>query len=255
VSDLQEKYVLELLESGKRIDGRKFDEYREIKIERGLVQKAEGSAVVSLGKTKVAAGVKLEIGEPFPDTPNEGILIVNAEFSPIASPEFEAGPPGEDAIELARIVDRVIRESKCLQLEKLVISQQNVFIVFVDLHIINDHGNLIDASALAAIAALKNARIPKVENGKIVREEFTGNLPVIFTPVVVSVCKVGNNFLIDPDLLEENVLDSRLVVGVRDDDKICAIQKQGSKPLKFSDVEKMLDIAIAKSKELRRLVG
>lgn len=255
MSDLQEKYVLELLESGKRIDGRKFDEYREIKIERGLVQKAEGSAVVSLGKTKVAAGVKLEIGEPFPDTPNEGILIVNAEFSPIASPEFEAGPPGEDAIELARIVDRVIRESKCLQLEKLVISQQNVFIVFVDLHIINDHGNLIDASALAAIAALKNARIPKVENGKIVREEFTGNLPVIFTPVVVSVCKVGNNFLIDPDLLEENVLDSRLVVGVRDDDKICAIQKQGSKPLKFSDVEKMLDIAIAKSKELRRLVG
>lgn len=252
---MQEKYVLELLESGKRIDGRKFDEYREIKIERGLVQKAEGSAVVSLGKTKVAAGVKLEIGEPFPDTPNEGILIVNAEFSPIASPEFEAGPPGEDAIELARIVDRVIRESKCLQLEKLVISQQNVFIVFVDLHIINDHGNLIDASALAAIAALKNARIPKVENGKIVREEFTGNLPVIFTPVVVSVCKVGNNFLIDPDLLEENVLDSRLVVGVRDDDKICAIQKQGSKPLKFSDVEKMLDIAIAKSKELRRLVG
>jgi exosome complex component RRP42 len=136
-----------------------------------------------------------------------------------------------------------------------VVSQQNVFIVFVDLHIINDHGNLIDASALAAIAALKNARIPKVENGKIVREEFTGNLPVIFTPVVVSVCKVGNNFLIDPDLLEENVLDSRLVVGVRDDDKICAIQKQGSKPLKFSDVEKMLDIAIAKSKELRRLVG
>jgi exosome complex component RRP42 len=255
VSDLQEKYVLELLESGKRIDGRKFDEYREIKIERGLVQKAEGSAVVSLGKTKVAAGVKLEIGEPFPDTPNEGILIVNAEFSPIASPEFEAGPPGEDAIELARIVDRVIRESKCLQLEKLVVSQQNVFIVFVDLHIINDHGNLIDASALAAITALKNARIPKVENGKIVREEFTGNLPVIFTPVVVSVCKVGNNFLIDPDLLEENVLDSRLVVGVRDDDKICAIQKQGSKPLKFSDVEKMLDIAIAKSKELRRLVG
>jgi exosome complex component RRP42 len=255
VSDLQEKYVLELLESGKRIDGRKFDEYREIKIERGLVQKAEGSAVVSLGKTKVAAGVKLEIGEPFPDTPNEGILIVNAEFSPIASPEFEAGPPGEDAIELARVVDRVIRESKCLQLEKLVISQQNVFIIFVDLHIINDHGNLIDASALAAIAALKNARIPKVENGKIVREEFTGNLPVIFTPVVVSVCKVGNNFLIDPDLLEENVLDSRLVVGVRDDDKICAIQKQGSKPLKFSDVEKMLDIAIAKSKELRRLVG
>ncbi len=251
---MQEKYVLELLENGKRIDGRRFDEYREIKVEKGMVQKAEGSALVSIGKTKVAAGVKLEVGEPFPDAPNEGILIVNAEFSPIASPDFEAGPPGEDAVELARIVDRTLRESKCIQLEKLVISPQNVFIVFVDLHIINHYGNLIDASGLAAIAALKNARIPKVEEGKIVRGEFTGSLPLVFTPVIVSVCKIGNNFLIDPELQEENVLDSRLVVGVREDDKICAMQKQGSKPLKFSDVEKMLEIAIAKSKELRKLV-
>lgn len=251
---MQEKYVLELLENGKRIDGRRFDEYREIKVEKGVVQKAEGSALVSVGKTKVAAGVKLEVGEPFPDAPNEGILIVNAEFSPIASPEFEAGPPGEDAVELARIVDRALRESKCIQLEKLVVSPQNVFMVFVDLHIINHYGNLIDAASLAAIAALKNARIPKVEEGKIVRGEFTGSLPVVFTPVVVSVCKIGNNFLIDPELQEENVLESRLVVGVREDDKICAMQKQGSKPLKFSDVEKMLEIAIKKSKELRKLV-
>ena len=251
---MQEKYVLELLENGKRIDGRRFDEYREIKVEKGVVQKAEGSALVSMGKTKVAAGVKLEIGEPFPDAPNEGILIVNAEFSPIASPEFEAGPPGEDAVELARIVDRALRESKCIQLEKLVVSPQNVFMVFVDLHIINHYGNLIDAASLAAIAALKNARIPKVEEGKIVRGEFTGSLPVVFTPVVVSVCKIGNNFLIDPELQEENVLDSRLVIGVREDDKVCAMQKQGSKPLKFSDVEKMLEIAIKKSKELRKLV-
>ena len=251
---MQEKYVLELLENGKRIDGRRFDEYREIKVEKGVVQKAEGSALVSMGKTKVAAGVKLEVGEPFPDAPNEGILIVNAEFSPIASPEFEAGPPGEDAVELARIVDRALRESKCIQLEKLVVSPQNVFMVFVDLHIINHYGNLIDAASLAAIAALKNARIPKVEEGKIVRGEFTGSLPVVFTPVVVSVCKIGNNFLIDPELQEENVLDSRLVIGVREDDKVCAMQKQGSKPLKFSDVEKMLEIAIKKSKELRKLV-
>jgi len=252
---LQEKYVLELLESGKRIDGRRFDEYREIKVEKGVVQKAEGSAVVSIGKTKIAAGVKLEVGEPFPDAPNEGILIVNAEFSPIASPDFEVGPPGEDAVELARIVDRTLRESKCIQLEKLVVSPQNVFMLFVDLHIINHYGNLIDAAGLAAIAALKNARIPKVEDGKIVRGEFTGSLSVVFTPVVVSVCKIGNNFFVDPELQEEGVLESRLVVGVRDDDKICAIQKQGSGTLKFSDVDRMLDIAIGKSKELRKLVG
>jgi exosome complex component RRP42 len=252
---MQEKYALELLEMGKRVDGRKFEEYREIKIEKGPVQKAEGSAIASIGKTKVAAGVKIELGEPFPDAPNEGILIVNCEFSPVASPEFEAGPPGEDAIELARIVDRTLRESKCIQLDKLTVSQDKVFIVFVDLHVLNDHGNLLDTSALAAVAALSVTRLPKVEDGQIKRGEYTGNLPLVYKPVVVSVCKACSKFLVDPDLEEEDVVESKLSIGVRDDGKICAMQKQGTGTLKFEDVGKMLDLAILKSKELRNFLA
>ena len=82
------KYVLELLEKGKRMDGRDFLEWRAIEILPNVVKKAEGSASVRFGKTHVIAGVKLEISKPFPDNPNEGILIVNAEFPPIASPEL-----------------------------------------------------------------------------------------------------------------------------------------------------------------------
>jgi exosome complex component RRP42 len=250
------EYALELIGMGKRIDGRKFDEFRKIEIVPNVVKNAEGSALVKLGETEVVAGVKLDIGEPFADTPDEGILIVNAEFSPIASPDFEAGPPGEDAIELARVVDRGIRSSNCVNLKELCIEAgKKVWSVFIDIHIINHKGNLLDASALASLVALMNTKIPKVEGEKILRGEFEKNLKVQFKPINVSVCKVGDKLFVDPLLEEEDVVEAKLCVSVRDDDKICAIQKQGNKELSVWEIEKMIEIAIEKSKEIRKMVG
>jgi len=252
---MQDEYALELIQKGKRIDERKFEEFRNIEIKQGIIQTAEGSADVKLGKTEVIAGVKLEVGEPFPDTPDEGMLVVNAEFSPAAAPEFESGPPGEDAIELARVVDRGIRESKCIELEKLCIKpKEKVWCVFVDIQIINHRGNLLDASALASLTALLNAKMPKLEEDEIIRGDFEKPLPVVFKPINITVSKVGDKYLLDPTLEEEHILDSKLAVAVRDDDKICSLQKQGSKELEMKDVEKMVEIAIKKSKEIRKLI-
>jgi exosome complex component RRP42 len=157
VAKVRQKQLAQLIETGKRLDGRSLTDYREIKIEQGIIEKAEGSARVFLGKTQVLVGVKVETGEPFPDTPNEGVMTVNAELVPLASPNFEPGPPDETSIELARIVDRGIRESKTVDNEKLCIEPgKKVFVVFVDVWVLNHDGNLIDASALAAVAALMN---------------------------------------------------------------------------------------------------
>ena len=250
-----ESYVLELLEKGKRIDGRKFDEFREIRIEENVVQKAEGSASVWLGETHVIAGVKLELGTPYADSPDQGVLIVNAEFTPLASPDFEPGPPGEDAIELARVVDRGIRESECIELEKLcIIPGEKVWCIFVDISILNHQGNLLDASALASLVALRNTRIPKLEEDKIIRGEYEGKLPVRYKPINITVAKIGNALLIDPSFEEEKVVESKVSVGVRDDDKICAIQKQGSREISFEEIDKILDLALEKSREIRKLV-
>ncbi|MCD6088971.1 exosome complex protein Rrp42, partial [Candidatus Bathyarchaeota archaeon] len=162
ISRIRQKQIAQLLSSGKRLDGRGLLDYRPIQIETGIIEKAEGSARVRIGKTEVVAGVKIEIGEPFPDRPDEGVLTTNAEFVPLASPEFEAGPPTEDSVELARVVDRGIRESKAIDLKKLcIIPGKKVFIVFIDIYVLNHDGNLIDASALAALAALTNTKIFK----------------------------------------------------------------------------------------------
>lgn len=252
---MEEAYALELIQKGKRLDGRKFEEFRPIDIQVNSIHTAEGSARVKMGETEVIAGVKMNIGTPFADTPNEGILIVNSEFTPLASPDFESGPPSENAVELSRIVDRGIRESNTVELEKLsLIPGEKVFSVFVDIHIINHQGNLQDAAALAAITALKNAKIPKVENDQIVRGEWGDSLPVVHTPINVTVCKVGDIFIVDSNYKEEKVVDAKLSVSVREDGKICALQKQGSKVLKLKDIEKMLDIAIEKSEDLRKLI-
>ena len=249
---MSENYVKKLIKKGKRIDGRELLQFRKIFLLPSEMKKAEGGCIGRIGDTVVAVGIKLEVVQPYPDSPDEGVLIVNAEFPPIANPEFEPGPPGENAIELARLVDRLIRESNAIDMKKLVIEEvEKVWGVFVDIHVINDDGNLLDAASLAAISALLNTQIPKIEGEKIIREEFTGKLPVVNKPVIVSVCRVGNKLILDPNAEEEKILDSKLSFGIDENGKICAIQKQG-KPIKFNNIEKMLDIAIEKSKELRK---
>ncbi|MFQ5836774.1 MAG: exosome complex protein Rrp42, partial [Candidatus Bathyarchaeia archaeon] len=191
---VKQKRIAELVSSGKRLDGRGLTDYREIQVEVGVIERAEGSARVRLGKTEVMAGIKIEIGEPFPDVPNEGVLTVNAELVPLASPSFEPGPPNENAVELARIVDRGIRESKAIDLEKLCVEPgKKVFIVFIDVYILNHDGNLIDASAMAALAALLNTKMfnYELEEGEIKIKPGYTPLPIRNHPIAVTFAKIN----------------------------------------------------------------
>ncbi|RLF31782.1 MAG: RNA-binding protein, partial [Thermoplasmata archaeon] len=102
LTEIYRDQMYNLLQRQERGDGRALDEYREISIETGVLERAEGSAIVTIGDSKVAVGIKMQPGEPFPDTPDVGVIITNAELIPLASPTFESGPPGEVAVELAR---------------------------------------------------------------------------------------------------------------------------------------------------------
>ena len=136
ISHIDREFISDLLRKGERLDGRAFNEYREIEVEVNVVAaKAEGSALVKMGNTTVVAGVKVLVGEPYPDAPDEGVTMVTAEMSPIASPLFELGPPKEDAIELARVVDRGVRESETVDAKKLCIAEgKRVYMVFADVY-------------------------------------------------------------------------------------------------------------------------
>jgi exosome complex component RRP42 len=255
VTRVKQKQIAQLIEEDKRLDGRDMMDYRETKIEQGIIERAEGSARVLLGKTEVVVGVKIEMGEPFPDTPNEGVLTVNAELTPIASPAFEPGPPNEDSIELARIVDRGIRESKCIDTSKLVIEPgKKVFVVFVDIYVLNHDGNLIDASALAAVNALLNTKMSnyEIKEGEVKIKPGYEQLPMKKHPITVTTVKIANKLLVDPSLEEEEVMDARISFAIDDDNNICAIQKGGSGYFEPQQVIEAAKIAQTKAKELRK---
>ncbi len=257
---LKKESIKSLVAKGLRLDGRRLDEYRKIVIETNYVPKAEGSALVKLGNTVVLVGVKMEVGTPFPDTPNEGVLTVNAEFVPLASPSFEPGPPDENAIELARVIDRSLREIRVIDLGKLaLIPGEKVWIVWVDIYILNHDGNLLDASALAAMAALMTTRIPKVEVGenevKVDKKVKTSSLPLNHRVVTVTVGKLGEYLLVDPTEDEELVLDAKIAISVSEDGKIAGIQKMGPGDFTIEEVEKAASLALKAGNELHRILS
>lgn len=248
------EHIIKSLSAGIRFDGRMPLEYRKITVEYGVSKNAEGSSRVKIGETEVIAGVKLSIDKPYSDIPEDGVMSVNAELLPLSSPEFEGGPPDEQSIELARVVDRGIRESKAIDTKKLCIKKgEKVWMMSVDIVTINDSGNLIDASAIAALAALKDTKFPDVKDGLVDYKKLTNEkLPLKKDPIAVTVYKIGVHFIVDPQIDEEKVYDARLTVTTTPEGIISALQKGGDLPLTMEDIDKMVNIGIEKAKELRK---
>ncbi len=231
VSVIKRDFITNLLKEGKREDGRGFDDIRDIEIEVDFVPRANGSAFVKLGNTKVIAGVKTQVEVPYGDTPNRGNFMTSAEMCIMASPYFEAGPPRIEAIEVARVTDRSLRESGIINMEDLCIEAgEAVWGVFVDLEILDYDGNLFDACSIAALAAVMGATLPAT-CPKTGREVYKEDQPLplrkenaTFSTTFV---KIGEHVLVDPSLYEELICDTRVTIGVDPEGSVRAMQKGG----------------------------
>jgi exosome complex component RRP42 len=259
ISVIERRFVEDLLEKGERVDGRAFDEYRPIEIEVDVVPvKAEGSAIVRMGDTTVVAGVKVLTGEPYPDTPDEGVVMVTAEMPPIASPLFELGPPKEDAIELARVIDRGVRESETVDVKGLCIEKgKSVYMVFCDIYPLEYDGNLIDASSLAANAALMRTTFPEMkwEDNTVVPTGKNLSVPIQNMAIEVTVASIGNHLILDPTLREEMVQDCRLTMAIDEKSNFTALQKGGGiGPLSLEKIDAAMGMALDKSMKLREIL-
>lgn len=245
-----------LAAQNKRLDNRSLEDYRQpLKIETDISKTAEGSAQVQIGKTVVLAGVKLSLEKPYNDTPDEGGITVNAELTPLSNPDYEPGPPGIKAIELARVTDRGIREAKAVDFKKLcLVPGEKAWFISIDLITLNDDGNLFDAAGLAALAALKAARFPAYDPGTSVIDYKTKtktSLPLIKEPLPVTVYKINSFLLVDPTREEEKAYEARLTVSSDPNGIISALQKGGDAPLSSEDISRMVDLALKKARFLR----
>jgi exosome complex component RRP42 len=254
VEHLRKQQMWDSISKGKRLDGRNLDEIRPIEIEVGLIKKANGSARVKLGNSEVVAGVKVETGEPFEGLENKGALILSAEVLPTASPYIEPGPPDEETVELARVVDRGIRESEMLDLTKLVlIPGEIVYVIFVDCSVINADGNLFDATSYAAVSALINSKLPvfEIRDRKVVDTGEKQNPPLTTLPVSITAVRIGESVIQDPTAEEEACMDARITITTNSDRNFAAVQKGSTGTFTVEQLKRAAAAARIKGEEIR----
>jgi len=244
--------IKQSIKNGKREGSRGFDEFRNLEIKTSVINSADGSAWVKLGNTEIVAGIKFIVGTPYPDSPNEGSMSINLELTGLSSPDFSTGPPKIEAVEYGRVADRAIRSAECIDFKKLsIVPGEKVLIMFIDCIAINADGNLIDATEIAALAAIKNARIPKIDkNFKIISNEYSDKkIELLNLPLSITFEKIENKIIIDPTEDEEFASDARFSIGLTKD-KIVSCQKSKGGVFSEKEIFTMIDISVKKYNEM-----
>lgn len=170
LSNLERAFILDALSENKRLDGRTLSERRPLSLHFGA---EEGTALVTLGGcsgstsevTLVYAVVSAFITEPALSRPNEGVLNIHVNFAPTAAPRFTEGAgAGEETVEVSRLLERCIKESRCLDLESLcVVAEEKVWCVRCDVGVLSAAGGgVAEAASVAALAALAHFKRPEV---------------------------------------------------------------------------------------------
>ena len=212
---------------------------------------------VKFGKTEVLAGVHLALAAPYPDSQDQGTFMTNAELHPMASQQFDMGRPGIESVELARVIDRGIRESGFIDFKGLCIKEgEKVWQVFVDIVTINDDGNLLDVAGLASLIALGRARMP-IYNAEEDKVEGYSDKGIPLNKDVLSFSmtfhKIGKKIVVDVSKEEEAVSEFRLTIAVGDnggEPRITAMQKGKSGVITSEDMETILKLVESKWAEM-----
>nr|XP_021410616.1 exosome complex component RRP45 isoform X1 [Lonchura striata domestica] len=260
LSNCERRFLLRAIQEKKRLDGRQCYDYRNIRVSFGADR---GCCMVELGRTRVLAQVSCELVPPKPSRPTEGVLFFNLELSPMAAPGLEPGRQSELLVSLNRLLERCLRDSKCIETESLcVVAGEKVWQIRLDMHLLNHDGNITDAASIAGIVALCHFRRPDVS---VQGEEVTVYTPEERDPVPLSIHHMpicvsfaffhqGTYLLVDPTEREERVMDGLLVIAMNKHHEICTIQSSGVVMLLPDQILRCTKITAVKVAEITELI-
>jgi exosome complex component RRP41 len=139
----------------ERVDGRKADELRPIKIETGVIPNADGSAYIEMGRNKIIAGVygPREMHPKRLSKPHMGVLRVRYHMAPFSVDPRRSPAPSRRDTEIGMVMTDSLEPA--LFLERYPRSVIDVYI-----EIIQADGGTRCASVNAAAVALVDAGIP-----------------------------------------------------------------------------------------------
>jgi exosome complex component RRP41 len=221
---------------GIRLDGRKADELRPVKIEVGILPNADGSAYIEHGKNKILAGAfgPREMHPKHLSRPDRMVLRCRYHMAPFSVGERKSPAPSRREIELSKVIRESLEPS--VFLEYYPRTGIDVFI-----EVLQADGGTRCASITAASLALADAGIPmrdlvvacaagKVED-KVVLDLFdtedkigSADVPVAFMPNLNAVTLLQMDGILKPAEFEKAV--DMAIDGCR---KIYELQKEALK--------------------------
>jgi len=246
--------VLNAVSNGMRLEGRELLDHRETVIQFGHKY---GTCQVQLGNTRALASVRAEMVAPRPARPTEGTMQIQVDITPTAAPG--ATRSQELSVSLQRLLERCIRESRCVDVESLcIVADEKVWQLQLHVELLDLAGNASDAAALAALAALCHFRRPHVAvTGGEVRvcppeEVDPVPLAVLHTPLLVTFAFFGDgeHMVADPTEVEERAMEGRLTVGINSYREICTLHLTGKLLVNKEQVLRCTELAAARVKQL-----
>ena len=212
---------IKLFENGKRLDGRKPDELRKIKIEVGILHRAEGSCYLEWGSNKVIAAVYGPREAVPRHTQNPLKAVVKANYNMAAFSVDERKRPGPDR--RSREISKVISEA----LENVILLQRYPR-ASIDVNI-----EILDAEAGTRCAGLTAAAIALVDAG----------IPMRDIPVACAAGKIDNQIVLDLGKEEDNYGSADLPVAISPrTGEVLLLQMDGH--LTQDEFEKAFDLAV-----------
>ena len=227
------KSDIKLFENGKRLDGRKPDELRKIKIEVGVLHRAEGSCYLEWGENKVLAAVYGPREAVPRHTQNPLRAIVNARYNMAAFSVDDRKRPGPDR--RSREISKVTSEAleNVILLEKFPRAS-----IDVNIEVLNAEAGTRVAGITAAALALVDAGIPMKDipvgcaagkiDGQVVldlgKEEDNfgdADLPIVLSP------RTGEILLLQMDgHLTPEEFDAALNLAIKGCHEVSKMQKE-----------------------------
>ncbi|GAA5999306.1 exosome complex component RRP45 [Rhodotorula paludigena] len=250
------EFVHKCLRKGVRLDGRAMYDLRDVQLRFG---DELGWVECRLGDTRVIAQVSAEVVKPLPDRPYEGFVNLVTEISPMASAAYEAGRASEDEVLMTRLLEKALRRSDAIDREALcIVAGQKVWSIRVDVHFLDDEGNLLDCASIAAMTALRHFRKPDVSvlGEEVTIHSMTERVPVPLavhhSPMCLTFAFFGEDSLavLDPTRLESQLCTGTLTLALNAQSEICVLSKQGGAPLAADDVLRAVTIGVERVREV-----
>lgn len=190
---MSEEEFAEYLRNNKRVDGRRFLEHRPLKMKVGVVERAEGSALVKMGRTWVLCVVRgpLECVPSHIADPERAILDVAYRMATFSTEERKSPSPSRREIELSKVIREALEPA-------LILDEFPRMMIRVYCLVLQADGGTRTASINAASLALAHAGIPMRDlvasvavgyyEGKIlvdlnaIEDEICADIPIAMMP-------------------------------------------------------------------------